>query len=89
MPDGKTITMYDRGYPLGFVGSPERVGSVAGTPYLYNHLRFVIKFHREDSFTGSRIVGFEVEPCARRRRSKQTARCARGGRVCSCACALA
>ena len=23
MPDGKTITMYDRGYPLGFVGSAE------------------------------------------------------------------
>jgi transmembrane 9 superfamily protein 2/4 len=62
MPDGKTITMYDRGYPLGFVGSAERPGSTAGVAYLYNHLRFVIKFHREDSFEGSRIVGFEVEP---------------------------
>ena len=62
MPDGKTITMYDRGYPLGFVGSAERPGSTVGMPYLYNHLRFVIKFHREDSFEGSRIVGFEVEP---------------------------
>jgi len=62
MPDGKTITMYDRGYPMGFVGSAERTGSVAGTPYLYNHLRFVVKFHTEESFTGSRIVGFEVEP---------------------------
>ena len=60
MPDGKVLTMYDRGYPLGFIGSTERTGSVAGTPYIYNHLRFVIKFHREDSFTGSRIVGFEV-----------------------------
>ena len=60
MPDGRTITMYDRGYPLGFVGSADRIGSVVGTPYIYNHLRFVIKFHREDTFAGSRIVGFEV-----------------------------
>ncbi|KAL1523795.1 hypothetical protein AB1Y20_018718 [Prymnesium parvum] len=62
LPDGKTITMYDRGYPLGFIGSADRAGSQVGVPYIYNHLRFVIKFHREDSFTGSRIVGFEVEP---------------------------
>jgi len=72
MPDGKTITMYDRGYPLGFVGSSERPGSTAGTPYLYNHLRFVIKFHREDSFTGSRIVGFEVEPLSVKHQYKGT-----------------
>merc|ERR1719197_2463915 len=72
MPDGKTITMYDRGYPLGFVGSTERPGSSPGTPYLYNHLRFVIKFHREDSFTGSRIVGFEVEPLSVKHQYKGT-----------------
>ena len=29
MPDGKTITMYDRGYPLGFIGSKDRPGTVA------------------------------------------------------------
>ena len=52
MPDGKTITMYDRGYPMGFMGSADRAGSVPGTAYIYNHLRFVIKFHREDTFTG-------------------------------------
>ena len=60
MPDGKQITMYDRGYPLGFTGSADRPGSVEGTPYLYNHLRFVVKFHKEDSFVGARVVGFEV-----------------------------
>ena len=40
MPDGKTITMYDRGYPLGYVGSAERPGSTPGTPYpvSYTHL---------------------------------------------------
>jgi len=62
MPDGKQITMYDRGYPLGFIGSTDRPGSIEGTAYLYNHLRFVIKFHKEDSFVGARVVGFEVEP---------------------------
>merc|ERR1740138_1175156 len=72
LPDGKTITMYDRGYPLGFVGSAERPGSTAGTPYLYNHLRFVIKFHRDDSFEGSRIVGFEVEPLSVKHQYKGT-----------------
>ena len=39
---------------------PAGAGSVEGTPYLYNHLRFVVKFHKEDSFVGARVVGFEV-----------------------------
>jgi transmembrane 9 superfamily protein 2/4 len=30
-------------------------------PYLNNHLRFIIKYHKDDTFTGARIVGFEVE----------------------------
>ena len=34
----------------------------AGANYLYNHLRFVFKYHMEQHFDGSRIVGFEVEP---------------------------
>lgn len=59
-PDGQAIVMYDRGYPLGFVGSKERAGSVVGTPYLHNHLRFVVKFHKDATYEGSRLVGFEV-----------------------------
>jgi len=62
MPDGKTITMYDRGYPLGFIGSSDRPGTSAHMAYVYNHLHFVIKFHTEPSFDGGRLVGFEVEP---------------------------
>ena len=54
------LCRYDRGYPLGFIGSADRPGSVAGTPYVYNHLRFVIKFHKDAAFEGSRLVGFEV-----------------------------
>lgn len=33
-----------------------------GVPYLNNHLRFIIKYHKDaEAFVGSRIVGFEVE----------------------------
>lgn len=32
------LRRYDRGYPLGFVGSAERQGSVPGGAYLHNHL---------------------------------------------------
>ena len=48
--------LYQRGFPLGFVDQHN-------TPYLYNHIRFIIKYNHDDD-TGSlaRIVGFEVEP---------------------------
>lgn len=58
----RVITIYERGFPLGFKGSSEIPGTMAGTNYLYNHHRFVFKYHMEPSFEGSRIVGFEVEP---------------------------
>ena len=61
MPDGKRIVMYDRGYRLGFMGSKEFPGTTPKTPYLNNHLRFIIKYHKDEKFEGSRIVGFEVE----------------------------
>merc|ERR1719393_1258328 len=58
----RVITIYERGFPLGFKGSAEIPGTQAGTAYLYNHHRLVFKYHMEPSFEGSRIVGFEVEP---------------------------
>jgi transmembrane 9 superfamily protein 2/4 len=61
LPDGRAITMYDRGFRLGFVGAKEFPQTVPGTPYLNNHLRFVIKFHKDEKFEGARLVGFEVE----------------------------
>jgi len=61
LPDGKTVTMYDRGYRLGFVGAKEFPGTKPGVPYLNNHLRFIIKYHKDEAFVGARIVGFEVE----------------------------
>ena len=61
LPDGKTVTMYDRGYRLGFMGAKEFPGTTPKTAYLNNHLRFIIKYHKDAKFDGARIVGFEVE----------------------------
>ena len=61
LPDGKTVTMYDRGYRLGFMGAKEFPGTTPKVPYLNNHLRFIIKYHKDAKFEGARIVGFEVE----------------------------
>ena len=58
----RVITIYERGFPLGFKGSSEIPGTAPGTNYLYNHHQLVFKYHMEPSFEGSRIVGFEVEP---------------------------
>jgi transmembrane 9 superfamily protein 2/4 len=69
--DGKEPTYaYDRGYYLGFKGgSPIVFNRLAKTdvPYINNHLRLVLKYHKHEDPTtpgpdGSRIVGFEVEP---------------------------
>ena len=61
LPDGKTVTMYDRGYRLGFMGAKEFPGTTPQLPYLNNHLRFIVKYHKDEKFEGARIVGFEVE----------------------------
>jgi len=58
----KPVTIYDLGFPLGFRGSPDIPGTKAGVNYLNNHLLLTIKYHKDASFEGSRIVGFEVEP---------------------------
>ena len=58
----RIITIYERGFPLGFKGGPEIGGTVEGSAYLYNHHRLVFKYHIDASFDGARLVGFEVEP---------------------------
>jgi len=66
-PNSADLTAtYERGYPIGFVGGTEMVRNshtAEGVPYIYNHVRLVIKYHKDkESFVGNRIVGFEVEP---------------------------
>jgi len=58
----KPVTIYDLGFPLGFKGSADIPGTKEGVHYLNNHLLLTIKYHKDDSFDGARIVGFEVEP---------------------------
>merc|ERR1719230_804292 len=58
----KPVTIYDLGFPLGFRGSADIPGTKEGISYLNNHLLLTIKYHKDDTFEGSRIVGFEVEP---------------------------
>jgi transmembrane 9 superfamily member 2/4 len=48
-----------RGYPVGFVS---KLGSKMNH-YLYNHVRIIVRYTEDEaSYTGSRIVGFEVVP---------------------------
>jgi len=61
MPDGSKKDMYDRGFRLGFIGSKDIPGTEAGKTYINNHLRFIVKYHKSETFPGARIVGFEVE----------------------------
>merc|ERR1719217_952929 len=61
MPDGTKKDMYDRGFRLGFIGSKDIPGTEAGRTYVNNHLRFIVKYHKSETFPGARIVGFEVE----------------------------
>jgi transmembrane 9 superfamily protein 2/4 len=61
MPDGTKKDMYDRGFRLGFLGSKDIPGTEPQKAYINNHLRFIVKYHKSDTFPGARIVGFEVE----------------------------
>lgn len=59
------VTHYELGFDLGFVGSADVAftHTVPGVKYINNHVRIVLFYHEDvTSFTGSRIVGFEVEP---------------------------
>ncbi len=44
---------YERGFPLG-------INNQDGAKYLFNHIHFVIKYHKGADYKGARIVGFEV-----------------------------
>lgn len=56
------VMHYEKGFALGFVGHADVQNSEQGVKYLNNHLRLIVFYHQDEkSFTGSRIVGFEVE----------------------------
>jgi len=54
---------YEKGFPLGFVGGLDRLGSEVGEAYIHNHVQLKIAYHEDkSSFSGYRVVGFEVDP---------------------------
>merc|ERR1719230_1882642 len=42
-------------------GTKNIPGTEPGKSYINNHLRFIVKYHKSETFPGARIVGFEVE----------------------------
>jgi transmembrane 9 superfamily protein 2/4 len=52
---------YDRGFPIGFKASYE-TGNKEEKYFIFNHLSFVVLYHRDSETSTSRIVGFEVTP---------------------------
>lgn len=52
------------GFPVGFEHE--------GTRYLFNHLSFVVKYHKADHFQGNRVVGFEVMPYSIAHKKEET-----------------
>ena len=45
---------YEPGYRLGYVSN--------GKNYIYNHLKFVLKYHKDEERNSFRVVGFLIEP---------------------------
>lgn len=58
------VEHYEKGFPLGFVGSTEIEKSQVGTKYIHNHLILKVFYHEEPQKMNSvatRVVGFEVD----------------------------
>ena len=45
---------YEPGYRLGYTSN--------GKNYIYNHLKFVLQYHKDESTGTYRVVGFVIEP---------------------------
>jgi transmembrane 9 superfamily protein 2/4 len=60
LDDGQVI--YEKGFPLGFIGSRNMVSNYArpGVSYINNHIVIKLAYHQSDK--GNRIVGFEIDP---------------------------
>lgn len=53
---GVTDTMHEKGFPLGYVDEETKKA------YINNHVRLMLSYHEDaKSFTGYRIVGFQVQ----------------------------
>ena len=61
--NAQLVERYEKGFPIGFVGSELYPGSAPGVKYIYNHLLLNVFYHHEQKLDNSavRIVGFEVQ----------------------------
>ena len=55
---GPTVIVF---HALAPTSTLTRTLTLTPTPDQNNHLRFIVKYHKSDTFSGARIVGFEVE----------------------------
>lgn len=56
---------YEKGFPLGFIGNKNRIGSKSKVAYVNNHVAIKMFYHEpegEEDTGAMKIVGFEVEP---------------------------
>lgn len=59
---GAEEMIYEKGFPLGYVGGREGHGGTDKDVFLNNHVRIILSYHTDpSSFIGHRIVGFQVE----------------------------
>ena len=54
MPDAESVPQYEPGYRLGYVSNNKN--------YIYNHLKFVLQYHKDENKNLYRVVGFLIEP---------------------------
>eukprot|EP00034_Subulatomonas_tetraspora_P000437 GABW01000656.1.p2 GENE.GABW01000656.1~~GABW01000656.1.p2 ORF type:complete len:57 (-),score=10.10 GABW01000656.1:108-278(-) len=47
------------GYPIGFMGDSQQYANTEdGVAYINNHVQIIIKYHKDPSYEGARVVGF-------------------------------
>jgi len=54
VPDAESVPQYEPGYRLGYVSNNKN--------YIYNHLKFVLQYHKDEDKNLYRVVGFLIEP---------------------------
>nr|TKR97266.1 hypothetical protein D5086_0000214890 [Populus alba] len=60
MFDQENTVVYQHGFQVGLKG--QYAGSKDQKHFIYNHLTFTVKFHKDSQLNLARIVGFEVKP---------------------------
>ena len=58
----KEELIFQKGFSLGFVGTPEEANTKEGVAYINNHVKLILSYHEDaKAFKGARIVGFQIE----------------------------